>query len=137
MALTKDLYDLSALPSDWLNKAVELISRDLDAVNEYASPVGKAGVLQTLSALASMLQAPLPDDTGLDLYILALAKMPTPVFNAARNKLVLVHRWPRLPLPADFIEHGKDDQQIIDTMRSVLASARLKAERALARQLRT
>lgn len=137
MALTKDLYDLSALPSDWLNKAVELISRDLDAVNEYASPVGKAGVLQTLSALASMLQAPLPDDTGLDLYILALAKMPTPVFNAARNKLVLVHRWPRLPLPADFIEHGKDDQQIIDTMRSVLASARLKAELALARQLRT
>jgi hypothetical protein len=137
MALTKDVYELSALPSDWLNKAVDLLAKERDALDDYAGPTGKTGVIQTLSALASMLQAPLPDETGLDLYILALAKMPTPVFNAARNKLVLVHRWPRLPLPADFIEHGKDDQQIIDTMRSVLASARLKAERALARQLRT
>lgn len=136
MALTKDVYDLSALPSDWLSRAITLTSSELGVLEEYAGPVGKTGVIQTLSALASMLQAPLPDDTGLDLYILALAKMPTPVFNAARNKLVLTHRWPRLPLPADFIEAGKDDQAIIDTMRSLLASARLKAERALARQLR-
>lgn len=136
MALTKDLCDLRALPSAWLSKAVELINRDMDALAQYSQPTGKTGVLQTLSALASMLQAPLPDDTGLDLYIVALSQMPTPVFNAARNKLVLSHRWPRLPLPADFIEAGKEDQQIIDTMRSILGSARLKAERALAQQLR-
>jgi hypothetical protein len=136
MALTKDLYDLSALPSDWLNKAINLIDGDLAAFEDYAAPADKPTIIRTLGALASMLQTPLPDETGLDLYVLALAKMPAPVFNAARNKLVLSHRWPRLPLPADFIEAGKEDQAIIDTMRSVLGSARLKAERALARQLR-
>ena len=136
MAMTKTPSELSALPSGLLNKAIDLLDGELAALERYAEPADKAAIIKTLGALASMLQAPVPDDTGLDLYVLALAKMPKPVFNAARNALVLSHRWPKLPLPADFIKAGEEDQKVIDTMRGVLSGARHRAERALALQLR-
>ena len=108
------------------------IEADLDALSEYAAPVGRPTVIKTIGALASLFQVPVPDDIGLDLYVLALSKMPAPVFNAARNKLVLSHKWPRLPVPADFIAAGEEDQKKIEVMRLVLGSAHAFAERALA-----
>jgi hypothetical protein len=107
------------------------IDRDADAIETWMRPATKATIIKTVEAMASLFQAPVPDDLGFDLYILALAQMPGPVFKAARNKLITTHKWPRLPLPADFVAAGQEEQERIDAVRSVLQTARRQAERAI------
>jgi predicted transcriptional regulator len=107
------------------------IDRDAAAIEEWMQPANKATIIKTIEAMASLFQVAVPDELGLDLYILALARMPGPVFKAARNNLITTHKWPRLPVPADFISAGQEEQERIDAVRSVLQTARRQAERAL------
>lgn len=107
------------------------IDKDLDRIAEWLQPPTKTSIIKTIEAMASMFQAPVPDEIGLDLYIMALARMPRPVFDKARVALVLSHKWPRLPLPADFVAAGQEEQERIDAVTTVLRTARRQAERAL------
>lgn len=107
------------------------IDRDLEALANWMQPSDKANIIKTIEAMASLFQAPVPDQIGLDLYIMALARMPRPVFDFARNQLVLTHKWPRIPLPADFVAAGQEEQDRIEAVIAVLRTARRQAERAL------
>lgn len=123
--------ELSALGSDLLHQVIRSIDEDRDKLEALMQPASKASIIKTISGFASMLQVPVPDDAGLDLYIMALARLPQPVFNAARNKLVMTHKWARLPTPADFVEAGAEEQERLETLQLVLMSARRSASRAL------
>jgi hypothetical protein len=107
------------------------IDADLIKLDEWMAPADKTSIIRTIEAMASLFQAPIPDQLGLDLYIMALARMPKPVFDFARNQLVLSHKWPRLPLPADFVAAAQEERERIEAVIAVLRTARRQAERAL------
>jgi len=117
--------------SSLLQEVISTLDNDLATIEEAMRPAGKAEIIKTIEAMAALFQAPVPDGVGLDLYIMALARMPAPVFRAARNELVTTHKWPRLPLPADFVEAGKHEQSVMNTAQLTLRNARRNAERAL------
>lgn len=107
------------------------IDHDSAALAAWLQPADKLTIIKTIEAMASLFQAPVPDEIGLDLYILALGRMPGPVFKHARTQLITTHKWPRLPLPADFIAAGQDEADRIEAVQLVLQTARRQAERAL------
>jgi len=99
---------------------------------ERALPlVSKEKIADAIGSIAEMLQVSVPSTIGLKLYFHALKELPEYKFEAACLKLIRTHKWPRLPLPADFIEAAKDERQDIEVFRIKLSSARRLVNGAL------
>jgi hypothetical protein len=93
---------------DWLLEAKVSIESDIRGMIRLQRPPSDEQILTTLNAMAEMFQVEVPEAIGLELYMAALRTLPHPAFVRARDVLVLQHKWPRLPYPADFIEHGDE-----------------------------
>lgn len=102
--------------SDWLQEALTSIEFDIRGMIRLQHPPSDEEILSTLNAMAETFQVEVPEAVGLELYMAALRTLPRPAFVRARDVLVLQHKWPRLPYPADFIEHG---DEVKERMKSV------------------
>lgn len=98
---------------------------------DYCAPPSKEVIIKTLAGMAALFSAPPVDQLVIDLYIAALSRLPRTVFLEAREKLLLSHKWPRLPTPADFVEAGAAEQSRINAVNTVLTTRLYAYKRAL------
>lgn len=124
-------WDLDHHSLEELQAAAADLAHAHQGVERALPPVSKEKIANVIGAIAEMLQVSVPSETGLKLYLHALKGMPGYKFEAAAMKLIKTHKWPRLPLPADFIEAAKDERQDIDIARIKIQSARMRVESAV------
>lgn len=129
MIMSQD-YAMSQ-PLDWLLEAKLSIEADIRGMIRLQRPPSDEQILLTLNAMAEMFQVEVPEAIGLELYMAALRTLPHPAFVRARDVLVLQHKWPRLPYPADFIEHGDEMKERLRAKERKLRYQRNAIIRAL------
>lgn len=96
----------------------------LQAAHQALPLVTREKIADSLRVFAEMLQCSVPTPEGLKLYFYALQDMPQHKFQYACISLIKTHRWPRIPLPADFIEASKEARPDIDAFLASLKYAR-------------
>lgn len=111
---------LTSLPFPLLDAAANDLTATLAAFDAAMLPVSKERIASDVGAIAEMMTVPVPTETGLRLYYAALSDMPLVIWKAARDYVVKNHKWPRLPLPADFREAGKEEAERLDTLRRLI-----------------
>lgn len=116
---------------DWLLEAKQSIESDIRGMMRLQRPPSDEEILTTLNAMAEMFQVEVPEAIGLELYMAALRTLPHPAFVRARDVLVLQHKWPRLPYPVDFIEHGDEMKERLRAKERKLRYQRNVVIRAL------
>ena len=67
-------------------------------------PCKREDVAMALEIIASTFQCKVPEDIGLTQYFNILEKYPTFIINECVNRLLVEYKYPRLPVPRDFIE---------------------------------
>jgi hypothetical protein len=70
-------------------------------------------IAKALKAMAQMFNVPVPEPTGLALYELALSDLSAPAFKQGCRAILKVHKWPRLPYPAEIIEQAQSHQNMM------------------------
>jgi hypothetical protein len=76
-------------------------------IDVFAQTMSKAthkGIALTLERVASTFQVKVPDDFGLHTYFDILEVYPQFVLDYAAHNLLCSYKYPRLPLPKDFID---------------------------------
>lgn len=126
-------WDLIDLGSDSLTTAIESLTDELDRLDAYYAPAPKDQIIKTLAGMASLFGAPTVEDIVIDLYVATLTRLPRQVFLVARDRLVMSHKYPNLPKPADFVEAGAEEQRRIDAVYRVISARLVTYRRALDR----
>lgn len=85
-----------------LNERAVDCANALVAARRSLAPATKEQILSAVGSIASMLQTTLPDEDGLKLYLYGLSHIPAEIFKEACLRVARTHKYPRLPLPADF-----------------------------------
>ena len=121
--LIQDIKD-GHLSLDLIKQGQQQLTTDYFAAQKVFPPVTKEKISDALNTFAKMLrcQSPTPDD--LKLYVYALEDMPYYKFQAACKSLIKRHKWPRLPVPADFVDASNDARSDIDSFMSNINHAR-------------
>lgn len=102
------------LPENWTAEQARLeLSPALLAVRRAQAPASLEEVASALEAIAQVFRASLPEKTGLKIYISVLQDMPCAAFKEACREVVKTHKYPNMPLPAQFIEAGKPTEEKI------------------------
>lgn len=114
-----------------LTAAAALLAADLDTLERLTAPASDEAIIKTLTSMSEMFQVAVPEEQGLELYVAALRTLPRPAFVRARERLIVTHKWPRLPYPADFLEAGKETNDQLTTLIHVLTRAHNSCLRAL------
>lgn len=94
---TEDLRQVPQIVAEELGGKAEMLRSML------ATPAAER-LVDWLTKLASVFTAPLPDTEGLLLYIDALQGQSEIALREGIKQIIKVHRWPRLPFPAELIE---------------------------------
>ena len=108
---------------DLIEAGAQELTLALAATQQALPLVTREKIADALRTFAEMLQCSVPMADGLKLYFYALQDMPYYKFQYACMSLVKTHKWPRLPLPADFIEAAKDGRTDIDVFYNHLKYA--------------
>lgn len=124
-------WDLTDHDEAELRHAASDLAHARSVVERALPPVSKEKIANVLGSIAEMLQVTVPSETGLKMYLHALKGMPGYKFEAAALKLIKTHKWPRLPLPADFIEAAKDERQDIDVIKIKIEAAHARVDKAV------
>lgn len=103
-----------SISSDLIERGAQELTLALSATQQALPLVTREKIADALRTFAEMLQCSVPMADGLKLYFYALQDMPYYKFQHACMSLIKTHKWPRLPLPADFIEAGKDGRPDLD-----------------------
>jgi hypothetical protein len=132
MALPPDTMpmNLEQYGLEVLDEAAQALAHAQAGVEHALPLVSKEKMANVIGSMAEMLQVSVPSTAGLKLYFHALKDLPAYKFEAAALKLIKTHKWPRLPLPADFIEAAKEERQDIESFALRLSIARTRVEGA-------
>jgi len=112
------------LSLDLIKKSQQELTTTFFAAKEVLPPVTKEKIADALNTFAKMLRCQPPTPEDLKLYVYALEDMPYYKFQAACKALLKRHKWPRLPVPADFVEASADARDDIDSFMANLNYAR-------------
>lgn len=127
LAFTKRFQGLkedTSISLDLIEQGERELTLALSAAQQALPLVTREKIADALRTFAEMLQCSVPTAEGLKLYFYALQEMPYHKFQHACMSLIKTHKWPRLPLPADFIEAGKDARPDIDAFFASLKYAK-------------
>lgn len=114
------LYENKNISLSLIEEGVRELTLAHSAAQQALPPVTKEKIADALNSFAEMLQCPVPKPEGLKLYFHALKDMPYYKFQEACFSLIKTHKWPRLPLPADFLAAGENARPELDTALSNL-----------------
>jgi hypothetical protein len=92
-------------------------------VSEALRPSTHKEIEKMLDHLALGIGVHPPADDRLTLYIKALEYMGNGPLKNAFVLVVRTHRWPKMPLPADIIAMGDEQQRILVVLEDRLAKA--------------
>jgi len=76
-------------------------------------PADPAHVLDALEQLASAFQVSIPDQQGIKVYVATLQTVGVYALTQAVREVALHHKWPRLPYPAEILEHAASPQRLL------------------------
>ena len=82
-------------------------------VRQMHAPASPQKIGKTLEGMAQVFRAALPEDLGLRGYIHALQDLPAIAFDEAARALIRTHRYPNLPLPAEFHAAAEKTVQLL------------------------
>lgn len=88
-------------------------------------------IITTLAGIAETFQVTLPEDGGLEMYIAVLKSVPGHALAEARQAIIMKHKWPRLPYPAEILEETRAATGTLELARRSLVRARQALSRAL------
>jgi hypothetical protein len=125
-------HELSRLPTASLMEGLADLEDLAASWRAVLRPASLEEIVSDLAVIAELMQAPVPQGEGMKLYLAALSTMPRPVWKEARKQVVMRHKWPRLPLPADFIEAGQAEAEALAAITNLIGRAVDKFTRALA-----
>jgi hypothetical protein len=72
----------------------------------------------------------LPETQGLKIYVSVLSELPSAAFKEACRKLVKTHRYPNMPVPAEFFEAASKASETLNVWEERLARALRIASRS-------
>jgi hypothetical protein len=94
-------------------EAREAFNHAIWSIKNAMAPPTPDDIAKALRAMAQMFNVPVPEPTGLALYELALSDLSAPAFKQGCRAVLKVHKWPRLPYPAEIIEHAKIHHELM------------------------
>ena len=80
------------------------LTHALALVRGAFAPASPQEITSSLEVVAEVFRAPLPEKQAFKLYVAVLQDLPALAFKEACRQIVRTHRYPNLPLPAEFIE---------------------------------
>jgi hypothetical protein len=93
--------------AEWSASRAELAAA-LDGVRRLLLPPTPQEVVLSLNAIASIFRAHLPEEEALRIYVSLFQEIPKAAFKEACRSLAKTHRYPNMPLPAEFFEASKE-----------------------------
>lgn len=99
-------------------------------VRQMFEPATPVRIGKTLEGMAQVFRAALPEELGLRGYVHALQDLPAVAFDEAARSLIRTHRYPNLPLPAEFHQAADKTVQTLQLwetrlMRAISTASRL------------
>jgi hypothetical protein len=74
-------------------------------------------IVVRLLALANVLSVSVPEGDGLALYVMAIHDLPLLGHIRAQEKIIATLKYPRMPLPAEYLEAGVPAGELAKLMR--------------------
>lgn len=85
----------------------------LDGLRRLLLPPAQQEIVLSLNAIASIFRAHLPEDEALKVYVSLFQEIPKGAFKEACRTLAKTHRYPNMPLPAEFFEAAKQPTECL------------------------
>lgn len=95
----------------------------LSAVRQALAPVPADRVVKALALMAELFGVEVPTKEGMHLYAFAVAAMTTIGFEQGVRRVMMTHKYPRLPLPAEIIEAGKSATVMTEVWEARISKA--------------
>jgi hypothetical protein len=86
------------------DEAKQSLTHALALVRGAFAPASPQEITSSLEVVAEVFRAQLPEKQAFKLYVAVLQDLPAVAFKEACRQIVRTHRYPNLPLPAEFIE---------------------------------
>lgn len=120
--------------TDELTQLRTALTEGIAIIDEWLEPGSDTDAAQLILDMAEMMQALVPKEKGLDLFIAAIGELPRILYREASIRLARTYRYPRLPLPADFIAQVAGEILYAHNQRSTLATIRQSVETTINRR---
>lgn len=104
-------------------EAKQSLTLALARVRQAFEPATPQEITASLEVVAEVFRAPLPERQAFKLYVAVFQDIPAVAFKEACRQIVKTHRYPNLPLPAEFIEAAKPVTEHLKSWRSRLELA--------------
>ena len=100
----------------------------LAGVRRLLLPPSPQEIVLSLNAIATIFRAHLPEEEALKIYVSLFQEIPKAAFKEACRSLAKTHRYPNMPLPAEFFEASKESTATLKLWedRIIRAMARLE-----------
>ncbi len=109
------------------DEAKQALTHALAQVRGAFAPASPQEITSSLEVVAEVFRAPLPERQAFKLYVAVFQDIPAVAFKEACRQIVRTHKYPNLPLPAEFIEAAKPITKQLQTWeeRLMLALTRI------------
>jgi hypothetical protein len=104
-------------------EAKQSLTLALARVRQAFEPATPQEITASLEVVAEVFRAPLPERQAFKLYVAVFQDIPAVAFKEACRQIVKTHRYPNLPLPAEFIEAAKPVTEHLKAWKSRLELA--------------
>lgn len=95
-------------------EAKQSLTHALFQVRGAFAPASPQEITSALEVVAEVFRAPLPERQAFKLYVVVFQDLPAVAFKEACRQIVRTHKYPNLPLPAEFINAA---QPVIEHMK--------------------
>jgi len=95
-------------------EAKQSLTHALFQVRGAFAPASPQEITSALEVVAEVFRAPLPERQAFKLYVAVFQDLPAVAFKEACRQIVRTHKYPNLPLPAEFINAA---QPVIEHMK--------------------
>jgi hypothetical protein len=96
-------------------EAKQSLTNALAQVRGSFAPASPQEITSALEVVAEVFRAPLPERQAFKLYVAVFQDIPAVAFKEACRHIVRTHKYPNLPLPAEFINAA---QPIVEQMQT-------------------
>ena len=103
--------DGKVLPIPEKKRIDEVMLDVLTSTMRLMEPCTRMDVAEGLEVIASTFQIQVPNEIGIEVYLSELTKYPLFVYKDAVKSILVEYKYPRLPLPREFVERCEPEYQ--------------------------
>ncbi len=101
----------------------------LTSTMRLMEPCTRMDVAEGLEVIASTFQIQVPNEIGIEVYLSELTKYPLFVYKDAVKSILVEYKYPRLPLPREFVERCEPEYQAHKKWLESVVNAFISLER--------